>query len=46
MSGCGQFLFIILFLFNPSWIFVRDTKEIKGTAQEITLKKSPVNSIK
>jgi pimeloyl-ACP methyl ester carboxylesterase len=46
MSGCGQFLFIILFLFNSTWIFAWSTKEIKGTAREITLKKSPDDSVK
>ena len=46
MSGCGKFLFIILFLLNSTWIFARSTKEFKGTAREITLKKSPADSVK
>lgn len=46
MPGCGQFLFIILFLFNPLWIFARSTKEFKGTAREIRLDKSPADSVK
>lgn len=46
MPECGQFLFIILFLFNPLWIFARSTKEIKATAREITIKKNPADSVK
>ena len=45
MPGCGLFLFIVLFLFNPFWIFAWSTKEIKGTIREITLKKSPADSV-
>lgn len=46
MSGCGQWLLIILFLFNPFLIFAQNTKEIKGTALEITRKKSPAGLAK
>ncbi|MBC7757974.1 MAG: alpha/beta fold hydrolase [Phormidesmis sp. FL-bin-119] len=42
---CGQFLFIVLFLFNPFGIFARNTNEIKGTSQEIMPMKSPVDSV-
>lgn len=45
ISGRGQVLFIILFLFNPLWVFARSTKEIKGTNREITFNKSPADSV-
>ncbi len=46
MPVCWQILFIILFLFNPVWIYARSTKEIKARAREITLKKSLADSVK
>jgi acetyl esterase/lipase len=46
MLGCGQWLLIILFLFNPFFIFAHNRKEIKGTALEIIRKKSPAGLAK